>query len=72
MRVVCAGYGSYELAVIAVGLTVQLVEHICHYNRALVWQLAYSTVRKGAQLIVGKFAAALKLPCCREAGSKTG
>jgi hypothetical protein len=62
MRVVCAGYGCYELAIIAVRLTVQLVEHICHYNRALVWQLAYPAIRKGAQLIVGN---SLQRSSCR-------
>jgi hypothetical protein len=43
---VCAPHGKYGLAVIAVGLAVQLVEHVCHYDSALVWRLARQTNEK--------------------------
>jgi hypothetical protein len=61
MAIVCAGYGSDELAIIAVGLAVQLVEHICHCSSALVEFFANRTVREGVQLIVGKL---LQRACC--------
>jgi hypothetical protein len=48
------GICSDELAVVAVGLAVQLVEHICHCSCALVGHVADGTVGEGVQLIVGK------------------
>jgi hypothetical protein len=38
------GVRSNELAVIAVGLAVQLVEHICHWHGALAGHFARGTV----------------------------
>jgi hypothetical protein len=55
------GARGNELAVIAVGLAVQLVEHICHYSSALAVHFARGTVREGAQLIVGKL---VQRACC--------
>jgi hypothetical protein len=67
----CAGYGSDELAIIAVGLAVQLVQHICHCHSTSVTISRERRYEKGAQLIVGKGAAALELRNCREAECQT-
>lgn len=45
----------HGLAIIAFGLTVQLVEHVCHYGDTLVAVVAKSTdYERGDQLIMGK------------------
>jgi len=69
--IVCTGYVSYALAVIAVGLAVQLVEHICHCKEELVCDNACRTIRKRVLLIVGKLLAARQLLRRREAECQT-
>jgi hypothetical protein len=55
------GARGNELAVIAVGLAVQLVEHICHCSSALVGHFTRATEREGVQLMVGKL---VQRACC--------
>lgn len=70
-RIAWVGYGSNELAIIAVGLAVQLVEHVCHCWRQLVWLLVCRARRKGVSLMVGNVAAACALLTCGEAECQT-
>lgn len=53
---------KYGLAIIAVRLTVQLVEHVCHCDDASADVLKVQIWNeRGAQLIVGKCVAATRL-----------
>ena len=63
----------HGLAVIAVRLAVQLVEHVCHCNYASVGVAQKNTgYERGVQLIMGKTVAVTRLLSDTGAESKTG
>ncbi len=63
----------HGLAIIAVRLAVQLVEHVCHCDSALAAAFGKCTDNeRGVQLIVGENGAATRLLVSLGAESKTG
>lgn len=62
----------HELAVVAFGLAVQLVEHVCHCDNTSVLVEEYADIERGAQLMMGNCVAATSLLGDLGAESKTG